>query len=113
MKNIVAAFIMFAMSAMAYAVPGCDMKRTAEERASCSNLALSGGIVRMKKNYEKIFASSNIPQNEKDYIGPNHETWAKEVEGNCNNNVDCTYDAVSSRNREIEKYMRGKGLQPI
>ena len=116
MKNIIATITLLIISAASYANGGdyiCGMKRTQQEQVECYNLIQRGGLVRMQKNYERIMASPKIPQNEKDYIDPNHRKWSGETEHRCGNNGSCRYDAISRRNAEIEKYMKGYGLQPI
>lgn len=112
MKKIIIAFFMFAVASMAHAVPGCDLKRTAHERAQCSEYAVNGGLIRMQKNYDRIMASSKVPQKEKDKIPDYHRKWASKVDNTCTDN-DCFYHHISKRNGEIESFMRKYGLEPI
>lgn len=113
MKNIFIAIILSVAATAATAHPLCDMKRTQREQVECMNMLQRGGLVRMQKNYERIFASKKVPQNEKDYINPNHQQWASDTEQNCGGDADCRYNAISSRNLEIEKYMKGYNITPI
>lgn len=113
MKNTIIATILFAtVVASAHAVPGCDLKRSAQERAQCSEYAVQGGLVRMKKNYDIIMASKRVPQEEKDKIPEYHRKWAEMVDKSCSDN-DCYYSNISRRNSAIEDFMHKYGLNPI
>lgn len=107
--------ILTALSSAAHAagIFVCEVKRTAQERAECTQFILSGGMIRMKKNYERIMASPTVPQKEKELLDPHHRKWAARVERECGNDVGCRYDNISSRNNQIERFMNAYGVEPI
>lgn len=91
----------------------CSMKRSQNERAQCYEYAVSGGLIRMKKNYERIMAAPNVPKGEKENILTNHKEWINHVEKKCANNNACYYSYISDRNMEVEQFMAKYGIQPI
>jgi hypothetical protein len=115
MKKSIVAIVLLVTGAVGHAGPldyVCGMKRTQQEVNSCVALVVNGGTVRMKKNYERIAASSKIPYDQKSGIPANHEEWAANVDKKCNDNV-CVYNFISKRNEEIEQFMRKFGVAPV
>ncbi|MGT2430361.1 hypothetical protein ACU4HD_19600 [Cupriavidus basilensis] len=90
----------------------CSMKRSQNERAQCYEYAVSGGLLRMKKNYERIMAAPNVPKAEKEKIPKNHKKWADYVEKQCSDNA-CYYNYISDRNQYVEQIMVKYGINPI
>ncbi|BAW19073.1 hypothetical protein [Ralstonia phage RP31] len=115
MKKLFAVLILAAISTQSFAMRNsmCEAKQDQREYDNCYNLAINGGMTRMKGNYSRIMSSSNVPQNEKDVIPKFHKKWLKEVEKQCGNDSVCFYDNLSDRNMEIERYMVKYNLTPM
>lgn len=114
MRKLFMFIALIAAASFSYAGPldlVCGTKRTQEEVNQCVLFAVNGGAARMKKNYDIIAASSKIPDDQKSGIPANHEEWAAYVDNNCDNDV-CVYDFISSRNEEVEQFMRKFGVKP-
>jgi hypothetical protein len=92
MKKSIVAIVLLVTGAVGHAGPldyVCGMKRTQQEVNSCVALVVNGGTVRMKKNYERIAASSKIPYDQKSGIPANHEEWAANVDKKKKLNNSC------------------------
>ncbi|QBY54458.1 hypothetical protein [Cupriavidus oxalaticus] len=90
----------------------CSMKRSQYERAQCYEYAVSGGLLRMKKNYERIMAAPNVPKALKENIPKNHKEWTDYVEKKCSDNA-CYYSHIRDRNQDVEQFMAKYGINPI
>lgn len=115
MKKIIFAIAIAAMSTQAFAITNsiCEAKQDQRAYDNCYNLAINGGLTRMKGNYGRITTSSRVPQKEKDYIANNHNEWVKDVEKRCGTDSVCFYDNLSDRNMQIERYMAKYNLIPM
>ncbi|MFC3532020.1 hypothetical protein ACFOLG_07460 [Vogesella facilis] len=115
MKKLIFALILAAIGSQSYAMRNsiCEQKSDQREYNQCYDLAINGGLARMKGNYNRIMASGNVPKSEKDYIPKNHQKWLKEVEKRCGNDSVCFYDNLSERNFEIERYMGKYNIAPM
>ncbi|MCY1261605.1 hypothetical protein D9M68_109640 [compost metagenome] len=76
------------------------------------SIRASGGMIRMKKNYERIMNSERVSASDKKYLQDNQNKWEVAVDRKCNDNV-CYYHAIAQRNDDMQTFMQNRGLQPM
>ncbi|MBP0635913.1 lysozyme inhibitor LprI family protein [Cupriavidus sp. AcVe19-6a] len=113
MKKIIATLILAAAATQASAyVDICNMKRSQSEQMQCYQYGASGGMMRLKKNYERTLNSNNVTESEKKNLRDNQKKWEAAVDRKCSDNV-CVYHAVAQRNEDLQQFMQNHGLQSM
>ena len=113
MKKLITTLILAIIATQAHAyVDICNMKRSQAEQQQCYQYGASGGMIRMKKNYERIMNSERVSSSDKKYLQDNQKKWEVAVDRKCSDNV-CYYHAIAQRNEDLQQFMQNHGLQPM
>ncbi|WP_414442417.1 hypothetical protein [Burkholderia sp. 22PA0106] len=113
MRKIIFTLVLATAAAHANAFfDACSMKRSQAEATQFYQYSVSGGMLRMRENFKRIGNSDRVSNSEKQSLQDNQAKWEKAVKSKCDDDA-CYYQAIGTRNDEIEKFMRDRNLQPM